>query len=83
MGNDTYMHIVYICAYMFVQLFSFLSLIYLRRYAILLVENKNTAVMERYQHSITCAGDESTYTTGFPAPIGTVYPFSAGGARGK
>ena len=45
-------------------------------------KEKNTAVMERYQHSTTCAGDVTTYTMGFPAPIGTVYPFSAGGARG-
>ena len=59
-----------------------LILMTLTVYATIYPERKNTAVMERYQHSTTCAGDESTYTTGFPAPIGTVYPFSAGGARG-
>lgn len=76
------MHINYICAYIFVQPFVLLLLIYLRRYTILHVENKNTAVMKCCDHSITCAGESTTYTTGFPAPIGTVYPFSAGGARG-
>ena len=82
MTNDIYMHINYIYAYIFVQLFVFLLLIYLRRYTILLVENKKHGSTKELPLLCTCAGEVTTYTTGFPAPIGTVYPFSAGGARG-
>ena len=76
------MHIIHICTYIFVQLLVLLALMYLRRYAILLVENKKHGSAKELQLLCTCAGDTTTYTTGFPAPIGTVYPFSAGGARG-
>lgn len=64
------------------QLLALLALMYLHRYAILLVENKKHGSAKELQLLCTCAGDMTTYTTGFPAPIGTVYPFSAGGARG-
>ena len=76
------MHINYIYAYIFVQPFVLLPLIYLRRYTILHVENKKHGSAKELQLLCTCAGESTTYTTGFPAPIGTVYPFSAGGARG-
>lgn len=76
------MHIIHICTYIFVQIFVLLALMYLHRYAILLVESKKHGSAKELQLLCTCAGDESTYTTGFPAPIGTVYPFSADGARG-
>lgn len=75
------MHIEYICTDIFVQFFHFFRLIYLSRYIIILIENKNTAVVERYQHSTTRAGAHTTYTTGHPAPMGIVYPFPPIGAR--
>ena len=36
--------------------------------------NKTTAVAECYQHSATCAGDRSTYTTAEAAPSGSSIP---------
>ena len=75
------MHIIHICTYIFVQLLALLALMYLRRYAILLVENKKHGSAKELQLLCTCAGDMTTYTTGFPRTDRDSIPFFGG--RGK